>query len=244
MFHRLFLILILAAGLFQAVSAQDPFISEIRLWPLNRTPSGWALCDGRLLSIAQNTALYSLIGTTYGGDGVQTFALPNLRDRFPQGASPSNPIGSTGGSSGPVSAFGSANGNIILGTENLPAHSHTANFAGTASTSSFNANIPVLDSPSGGLTPVSGGFLSRSGAGTGSASIFQGPGGVGNQVLINGGSGSVTTTPTGTVTVDPTGGGVPVPVNLGVRVDVPSTPPPFINVNYIIALQGYYPSFD
>ncbi len=58
----------------------DPFVAEIRIFPFNFAPTGWAMCNGQLLPISQNTALFSLLGTTYGGDGKSTFALPNLQD--------------------------------------------------------------------------------------------------------------------------------------------------------------------
>jgi microcystin-dependent protein len=61
----------------------EPFIAEIRIFTYNFAPRGWAYCDGQLLPIAQNTALFSLIGTTYGGDGRSTLGLPDLRDRVP-----------------------------------------------------------------------------------------------------------------------------------------------------------------
>ena len=61
----------------------EPFIAEVRIWALNFAPRGWAFCDGQLLPISQNTALFSLVGTIYGGDGRTTFALPNLQDRAP-----------------------------------------------------------------------------------------------------------------------------------------------------------------
>ena len=61
----------------------DPFIAEIRIFAGNFAPTGWAICDGQLLPISQNTALFSLLGTTYGGNGVTTFALPDLRGRVP-----------------------------------------------------------------------------------------------------------------------------------------------------------------
>src|SRR4051812_13799177 len=63
----------------------DNFVGEIRAFPFNFAPDGWALCDGQLLSISQNTALFSLLGTYYGGDGRSTFALPDLRGRVPLG---------------------------------------------------------------------------------------------------------------------------------------------------------------
>ena len=59
----------------------DPFVAEIRIFPFNFAPKGWAWCDGQLLPISQNTALFSLLGTTYGGNGQSTFALPDLAGR-------------------------------------------------------------------------------------------------------------------------------------------------------------------
>lgn len=61
----------------------DPFVAEIRIFPFNFAPTGWAFCDGQILPISQNTALFSLLGTTYGGDGKSTFALPDLQGRAP-----------------------------------------------------------------------------------------------------------------------------------------------------------------
>jgi microcystin-dependent protein len=66
----------------------DPFLGEIRLFPYNFVPSGWAACDGSVLPISQNTALFSLLGTMYGGDGQSNFALPDLRGRVPFPAGP------------------------------------------------------------------------------------------------------------------------------------------------------------
>jgi microcystin-dependent protein len=61
----------------------DPFLAEVRMWALNFAPRGWAMCNGQIMSIAQNTALFSLLGTTYGGNGVTNFALPDVRSRVP-----------------------------------------------------------------------------------------------------------------------------------------------------------------
>jgi len=63
--------------------SMEPFLGQIDLLPFNFAPQGWAFCDGALLPISQNTALFSLLGTTYGGDGVSTFALPNLKGKEP-----------------------------------------------------------------------------------------------------------------------------------------------------------------
>ena len=97
----------------------DPFVAEIRMFAGNFAPRGWATCDGQLLPISQNTALFSLLGTFYGGDGKSTFALPNLRDSSPlgQGQGPGLSdyfIGQQGGSE-----F------VTLLESEIPAHAHT-----------------------------------------------------------------------------------------------------------------------
>lgn len=104
----------------------DPFLGEIRLFGFNFAPVGWAMCQGQLLPISQNTALFSLLGTSYGGNGTTTFALPDLRSRVPlsmgQGAGLSNyVIGQAGG-----------NENVTLLASQLPAHSHSVNASSTA----------------------------------------------------------------------------------------------------------------
>lgn len=99
----------------------EPFLGEIRLFPYNFAPVGWAYCNGQLLSIAQNTALFSLLGTNYGGDGETTFGLPDLRGRaaLQQGQGPglgSYSLGETGGSE-----------TVTLAITQIPAHTHTLN---------------------------------------------------------------------------------------------------------------------
>lgn len=96
----------------------EPFLGEIKIWALNFAPRGWAFCDGQTLDIAQNTALFSLLGTTYGGDGRTTFALPDLRGRAPihVGTGPQLPtfrLGERGG-----------NEAVALTLNELPSHSH------------------------------------------------------------------------------------------------------------------------
>ena len=81
----------------------DPFVAEIRVFPFSFAPTGWAFCDGQLMPLSQNTALFSLLGTTYGGDGKSTFALPNLQGRAPMhpGQGPglsAHTLGEAGGS--------------------------------------------------------------------------------------------------------------------------------------------------
>jgi microcystin-dependent protein len=105
-------------------------IGEIRLWASNFAPMYWAFCDGRLLSIRQFTPLFALVGTTYGGDGVNTFALPDLRGRTPIGAG-QNPVGGL-----QSLAMGTAGGTeaVTLVTAEMPVHTHSVRAAGEAGT--------------------------------------------------------------------------------------------------------------
>jgi microcystin-dependent protein len=96
----------------------DPFVAEIRIFPFNFAPTGWAFCDGQILPISQNTALFSLLGTTYGGDGRSTFALPGLQGRaaMQAGQGPGlslYDLGQTGGSD-----------TITLLESEMPVHAH------------------------------------------------------------------------------------------------------------------------
>lgn len=96
----------------------DPFVAEIRVFPFNFAPKGWAWCDGQLLPLSQNTALFSLLGTTYGGNGKSNFALPDLQGRAPMhpGQGPGlslHDLGETGGSE-----------TVTLLESEIPAHSH------------------------------------------------------------------------------------------------------------------------
>jgi microcystin-dependent protein len=96
----------------------DPFVAEIRIFPFNFAPRSWAWCDGQLLPLSQNTALFSLLGTTYGGNGTSNFALPNLQGRAPMhpGQGPGlslHDLGETGGSE-----------TVSLLESEIPSHSH------------------------------------------------------------------------------------------------------------------------
>lgn len=124
----------------------DPFVAEIRIFPFNFAPTGWAFCNGQLLPISQNTALFSLVGTFYGGDGKSTFALPNLQGNAPmhQGDGPglsSRSLGETGGSP-----------SVTLIESELPAHNHALKATVEDGTQgSLTANITVATSVGGKL---------------------------------------------------------------------------------------------
>lgn len=115
----------------------DPFIGEIVMFAGNFAPRNWAFCDGQLLSIASNQALFSILGTTYGGDGRTTFALPDLRGRFPM-----HPGNGPGLSSRRLGEEGGTEAHVINSNQ-LPPHSHAMNLA---SASEGDATSPAANS--------------------------------------------------------------------------------------------------
>lgn len=122
----------------------DPFVAEIRIFPFNFAPKGWAWCDGQLLPLSQNTALFSLLGTTYGGNGKSNFALPNL-----QGSAPMHPGQGPGLSLHDLGETGGSDTVTLLESE-IPAHSHSLGAQ----------NIPL-----GGVATPSGNTLNRPASG-------------------------------------------------------------------------------
>ncbi len=122
----------------------DQFVAEIRLFAGNFAPSGWATCDGQLLPISQNTALFSLLGTLYGGNGTSTFALPNLRQRAPIGA------GQGAGLSDRFQGDAGGAASVTVTAAQTPAHAHNVMASGLpATTTNPNGNtLAVSISPS------------------------------------------------------------------------------------------------
>lgn len=146
----------------------DPFVAEIRIFPFNFAPKGWAACNGQILPISQNTALFSLLGTTYGGDGKSTFALPNL-----MGRNPLHP-GQGNGLSGRYLGESDGQASVSLTAGEMPAHQHALRHAGTSATSakpgttsSFGSTgvAQVYASGAGTLAPLAPTALTSSGAG-------------------------------------------------------------------------------
>jgi len=130
----------------------DPFVAEIRIFPFNFAPKGWAFCDGQLLPISQNTALFSLLGTVYGGDGKSTFALPDL-----QGSVPMHPGQGPGLSLFDLGQIGGAETITLLQSE-IPAHTHGVGRA--------------LNDAGNSITPVNS-VWAQSAAGRGGAALYK-----------------------------------------------------------------------
>ncbi|KQW93337.1 phage tail protein [Massilia sp. Root418] len=145
----------------------DPFIAEIRMFPFYFAPKGWAFCDGQLLPLSQNTALFSLLGTTYGGDGRSNFALPDLRDRYAMGVGQGSGLSSRN--------LGEALGEqtVALLASEMPAHAHPQGAAGGLATETtpgsstlmgatrgvqlYSASGATADAYAGALCPVGSG---------------------------------------------------------------------------------------
>jgi microcystin-dependent protein len=176
----------------------DPTLAVITMFGGNFPPRGWANCNGQILSIAQNTALFSLLGTTFGGNGQTTFGLPDLRGRTPiqpglgPGLSP-NALGQTGG----------AEFTTLL-TNNLPVHTHLAAFNFAVSNGTANSDEPGGRVPANRANPA----YRASGVPT-------------DQLALGGVS----------ATMDNTGNSQPI-----------SLRQPYLGINFIIALEGIFPS--
>jgi microcystin-dependent protein len=134
----------------------DPFVAEIRIFPFNFAPKGWAWCDGQLLPLSQNTALFSLLGTTYGGNGMSNFALPDLQGRAPMhpGQGPGLSLHDLGESGGTET--------VTLLESEIPSHNHnlTVTSLNSQSTTPINNNLgrgnPVKVYTSGGSMTTMG----------------------------------------------------------------------------------------
>jgi microcystin-dependent protein len=171
----------------------EQFIGEIIMFGGNFAPRGWAYCDGQLLAISQNNALFSILGTTYGGDGRTTFGLPDLRGRVPvhAGAGPGLPVVRLGQKGGEAT--------VILNVNQIPAHNHNA----------------VIEA----VSPIP-----RGDAGPDPTNAYNAQGGV----YANGKNAKMAAD---SVSVGSTGGSQPH-----------DNMQPYQSVNYIIALDGIYPS--
>jgi microcystin-dependent protein len=139
----------------------QPYVGEIRMFAGNFAPAGWMFCEGQLLPISENEVLFQLIGTTYGGDGQNTFALPDLRGRLPIHQGNGFVLAETGGAE-----------EITLTINQIPAHSHSFLVSsGTASSANLNGNVIAVsndvdiyyeDSPNQNMNPNSIGSVGGS----------------------------------------------------------------------------------
>lgn len=204
----------------------DPYLGEIRIVGFGFAPLGWSTCQGQTLAISANAALFSLLGTTFGGNGTSTFQLPDLQGRIPlgQGQGPGLPLYVWGERAGQTS--------VTLTQSQMPVHSHQATFAGSGGGSAQVAVTVQGSSQPGNQSNPSGNYLAGQ-TGTARSNLYVAPGQAGTPAAIAGtSSGTVAIpNPTGTVTVQNSGGSQPF-----------STQPPYLCLFFIIAMQGIFPS--
>ncbi|WP_158240511.1 phage tail protein [Telmatospirillum siberiense] len=251
----------------------EPYIGQVLLWAGERIPNGWHVCDGTLLSVQNFTALFSIIGTRYGGNGTSNFAIPDLRSCVPFGAdSRGAPIEGANNAPWPVAVEPYLQMQLELTANNIPQHIHGATFAGTggggsgplqaSGTVSLPFSAPTTVNSTGTAKIAASTLAAGSSSATANAVLATTAGppakiyatgtpdtvlGTSTSVSVSG-SATVTGNASGTVTLPVTGatgitgGSVTVqPFGLGypVTLTLPTRP-----MNYIIAVEGLYPSYN
>lgn len=197
-------------------NAQEPILGEVRIFAGNFAPRGWAFCDGQLLPISQNSALFSLLGTMYGGDGRTTFGLPDLRGRVAMSAGrhPGSSYNYIQGQRGGAEQR-------VLSLAQLPQHSHlVSNGSGVGSHVLLSTNDAIRETPQTGDVLAVGNFTE--GIATKKVKMY-GP-------------------PTNPVNGQPVGGASSVIINNNGGSQAVDSRQPYTVLRYIIALQGIFPS--
>ena len=208
----------------------DPFVGQIMQVGFSFAPYGWASCNGQIMGISQNQALFSLLGTTFGGNGQSTFGLPNAAGRSFLGLGQSN-------ASGQTYVWGQISGTETetLTIANMPAHNHAATFTGISGPTSASGSIQAISGLTAGQsnTPADGSLLANcANAGTNQVKIYVPSGTTGTAVNLGGVNitgGNFT--PQGSVAVGIAGSNIPF-----------SIMNPYVAVQTNIALVGQFPS--
>lgn len=206
----------------------EPFLGEIRTVAFNFAPVGWFLCNGQTLAISSYAALFSLLGTTYGGNGTSTFQLPNLQGRIPidVGAGAGLPIYQWGEMAGEAS--------VTLTQQQLPTHTHSATFTGTVPSGSGNVTVGLQGSSTGGGTSSpTGNYVAGLPRGSTTGDRYVSSPAQATLGNLGGVSGSVSglPAPAGSVAVGLAGNSFPLPIE-----------PPYLALYFIIAYIGIFPS--
>lgn len=224
----------------------DAFIGTVLAVGFNYPPRGWLFCNGQTMAISQNSAMFALLGTMYGGDGQTTFGIPDLRGRVVVGSQAQGPglqnvvQGEKAGSNN-VTVISNGTVSFTVGINNLPQHNHAVTVPGSAFTaqSVLNATTNTGTAP-GSFGPTTGAMLGNStGAGQGTASIYNPAGGT--TVALD--ATSVTTTLVGSASVNSGNTGVGTAITAPVVSSATiSNMQPYLGLNYIIAQEGIFPS--
>ena len=222
----------------------DAFMGTVLAVAFNYAPRGWLFCNGQTVPIQQNSAMFALLGTMYGGDGQNTFGIPDLRGRIVVGSQAQGPglaNVAQGEKAGSNNTTVIANGTVTvsLSLANLPAHNHPA----TLTLDPFNASthVTVGANTVGGISALANnGGLTATAGGPSSAAIYL-PAGTAPTSPVDLGGVTTTVTGSGTVTTGNTGTGTPLVAPVVTNATV-SNMQPYLGLNYIIAMQGIFPS--
>ncbi len=200
----------------------DGYLGTIVMWSMDWVPKNWAMCDGAIIPVQQNTALFSLIGSKFGGNGTTTFALPDLRGRMPigMGQGAGLPTSYTIGQQGGMAS-------TILTQNNLPPHTHPATMSSTGLAATTTLNVSTKGG--GSNTPATGASLCATAGGPGGADIYITPAPTTDLVAL--GNINTAVSGSGTVTIGATGSGQAF-----------DNHPPYLGINFIICVNGMYPS--
>lgn len=223
----------------------DAFIGTVLPVAFNYPPRGWVFCNGQTMSISQNSALFALVGTMYGGDGQNTFGIPDLRGRTIVGSQATGPglapvaQGEKAGSNN-VTVIANGTVNISLTSANLPAHTHPATMTPAGLTANTTVTVgtalvgvPAAVANNGGLTNTpTGGSGANLFLPAGTAPVT--PNNLGGVSTQLGGSASVSVSAN-------TGGGQPLAAPV-VTSATTSIMQPYLGLNYILAVEGIFPS--
>lgn len=224
----------------------DAFMGTVLPVAFNYPPRGWMFCNGQTIPIQQNSAMFALLGTMYGGDGQNTFGLPDLRGRVIVGSQAQGPglaNVAQGEKAGSNNTTVIANGtvNITLSLANLPAHNHPATLSLGALTGQTTISVGTGTAAAGtGLTAQEGSLLTSTAPGTASAAIYL-PAGTPQTASVNLGGVTTTLGGTGSVSTGNTGTGTPLAAPVVTNATV-SIMQPYLGLNYIIAMEGIFPS--
>ncbi|MES2036971.1 MAG: tail fiber protein [Pseudomonadota bacterium] len=222
----------------------DAFMGTILAVGFNYPPRGWLFCNGQTVAIQQNSAMFALLGTMYGGDGQNTFGIPDLRGRVvvgSQGAGPGIANVQQGEKAGTnnVTAIATGTGSVTLTVANLPAHTHVATVDVTGLLA--NTTVNVGTATNGGLAAVAnnGGLTSTVSGPAGAAIYLPAATAPTNPVALGG----VTTAIAGTAAVTNANTGTGTPTAFPVTTTSTNTVmQPYLGLNYIIAMEGIFPS--
>jgi microcystin-dependent protein len=222
----------------------DAFMGSVLAVGFNYPPRGWLFCNGQTVPVQQNAAMFALLGTMYGGDGQNTFGIPDLRGRVVVGSQAQGPglanvaQGEKAGSNN-ATVISNGTATITLNTSNMPSHTHTA----TLSLSGLSAttNISVGSNTTGSVTMGVGSTLTSTAAGSPPAAAIYLASGTTQTAPQNLGGVTTTVTGNGTVTNSNTGSGAPLTVPVVSSATI-SNMQPYTGLNYIIAMEGIFPS--